>query len=70
MLPKTTPINTQSGLYRPDDDLLAFLKPLTPSRLCRIDLIVLVGHLRAKYEAFMRDRHSPAFGIAAEIMGR
>jgi integrase/recombinase XerD len=28
MLAKTTPINTQAGLYRPDDDLLAFLKGL------------------------------------------
>ena len=28
ILSKTTPINTQAGRYRPDDDLLAFLKGL------------------------------------------
>jgi hypothetical protein len=71
MLAKATPINARSGLYRPDDDLLAFLKStLTPSRLCRIDLMVLAGHLRAKYEAFMCDRNSLALGIAAEVMER
>jgi len=28
ILAKTTPINTKGGRYRPDDDLLAFLKGL------------------------------------------
>jgi len=28
ILSKTTPINAQAGRYRPDDDLLAFLKSL------------------------------------------
>ena len=57
ILAKTTPINAKKkGRYLPDDDLLTFLKrSISTSRLCRIDLMILVRQLSAKCTCFILD---------------
>jgi hypothetical protein len=67
VLSKTTPINAKPGRFRPDDDLLAFLKGPDPCGLFRLNSSRCNSNSTPNtYSSkfFKSIRRSPGFGIA------